>query len=70
MKAFTSYFGNRNIPESVVNVSISVYPPKWFNGLELKILAPRRHMIREGYPEDLSKKKSTARYSHQMMQPM
>ena len=39
----TSYFGNlRNI---AVPLSISQYPPKWYDGPQLKMLAPPRGLL-------------------------
>lgn len=41
----TSYFGNlRNLE---VPLSISLYPPKWYPGPQLKMLAPPRELLLE-----------------------
>lgn len=41
MKIYTSYFANlKNIPDSIVPISVCRRPPKGYNGLEYKVLAP------------------------------
>lgn len=47
MKIYTSYFANRKIPEDIVKISISQFPPRGWSGPEYKKLAP---------PQDLLKK--------------
>lgn len=49
---YTSYFANlRNIPKDIIPVSICLYPPKWYTGLEYKKLAPT-HSILESWKRD------------------
>ena len=46
MKIYTSYFANaRNIPRDIALISISLYPPKGYGGLEYKQLAPTRPIL-------------------------
>ena len=44
---YTSYFGNyKNFPEGVA-VSITQYPPRGWNGLELRSLAPSAELLQK-----------------------
>ena len=46
---FTSYFGNiKNIPSSIIPVSIAQNSPRWYKGVEEKRLAPTT-AIRQNY---------------------
>ena len=46
MRIYTSYFAKiRKIPENIVRVSISLYPPKGYNGKEFKALAPTNEIL-------------------------
>jgi Uncharacterized conserved protein len=46
MKIYTSYFANlKNIPKDVFPISISLRPPKGYNGLEYKVLAPSNALL-------------------------
>ncbi|MCM1090059.1 MAG: DUF488 domain-containing protein [Muribaculum sp.] len=48
MKIYTSYFANlKNIPDSIVPISVSRRPPKGYSGLEYKILAPSSALLSE-----------------------
>lgn len=43
---FTSYFAKtKKFPENFIPVSISQYPPKGYNGLECKKLAPTKEIL-------------------------
>lgn len=45
---YTSYFAKiRKMPENVVPVSISQWPPKWYSGLQCKALAPTKDILME-----------------------
>lgn len=52
---YTSYYGNRNIPNNLLKVSISLYPPKHFNGVHYPILAPSKQLL-DGYKNGLINK--------------
>ena len=46
MRIYTSYFAKtRKIPEDIVRVSISLYPPKGYIGKEFKALAPTKEIL-------------------------
>lgn len=45
MKIFTSYFTNRNLPDSLVKISISRFPPKGWTGLQYLPLAPSPELL-------------------------
>lgn len=46
MKIYTSCFAQlRNIPDDIVPISISLYPPKGYVGVEYKKLAPTREIL-------------------------
>lgn len=53
MKIYTSYFGNikRLGIEKIVPIGVALYTPKWYNGPELKLLAPRGYMLAKGISE-------------------
>ena len=56
MKIYTSYFAKlRKIPESIVPISISLYPPKGYSGEEYKKLAPTSQILRawKNNPDEL-----------------
>lgn len=43
---FTSYFAQmRNFPKNYYPISISLYPPKWYEGAVCKILAPSKQIL-------------------------
>lgn len=43
---YTSYFAKlRKMPEDVVPIAICKYPPKWYDGLAYKRLAPPANLI-------------------------
>ena len=47
MRIYTSYFGRTAglHKAGIVPVGISLWPPKFFNGVNLGIVAPKRHMM-------------------------
>lgn len=59
MKIYTSYFGNAKKLGSagVKMVSISLYKPKFFYGIEAKNVAPRSYMIFGGLSQEEYRKK-------------
>ena len=48
MKIYTSYFGNlkKLAKEGIKPVAISLYPPKWYSGAKIGILAPQRPLLK------------------------
>ena len=52
MKVFTSYYGQyRKLRDAgIVPVSISIYPPKWFQDFHYLPLAPNRAMMKMTIP--------------------
>lgn len=57
MRIYTSYFGNsKKLQQAGIKViGISLYPPRWFNGISLKQVAPTKSILfangqtQEGY---------------------
>ena len=49
MKIFTSYFGRKAMLEKagIVPISISLWKPKWYEGLQLLQVAPKAFMLKE-----------------------
>lgn len=47
MRIYTSYFGNsKKLQQAGIKViGISLYPPRWFNGISLKQVAPTRSIL-------------------------
>lgn len=47
MKIYTSYFGNsKKLQQAGIKViGISLYPPRWFNGISLKQVAPTKSIL-------------------------
>lgn len=47
MRIYTSYFGNsKKLQQAGVKViGISLYPPRWFNGISLKQVAPTKSIL-------------------------
>ena len=51
MKIFTSYFANaaKLQKAGIIPISISLWPPKWYTGLRMPILAPEKRYL--NWPE-------------------
>ena len=48
MNIYTSYFANlKNIDSSIVPISISLYPPKWYEGAIYKKPAPTYEILND-----------------------
>ena len=47
MRIYTSYFGNsKKLRQAGIKViGISLYPPRWFNGISLKQVAPTKSIL-------------------------
>lgn len=54
MEVYTSYFGMKaNIEkDGILPVSIALWKPKWYEGLEYKKIAPKAFMLRGEYSQD------------------
>lgn len=57
MRIYTSYFGNKKKLEElgIMPISICLYPPKWFNGIRIKSVAPTSSIL-------FAKNQTTERY--------
>lgn len=53
MKIYTSYFGNlkRLGAQKIVPIGVALYTPKWYQGPELKVLAPKGYMLAKDVAE-------------------
>lgn len=67
-KIYTSYFGNLHKikDKGIVPISIAAFPPKWYAGAELKVLAPDVTMF-IGYKENIvSQERFKKFYEHKL----
>jgi uncharacterized protein YeaO (DUF488 family) len=63
MKIYTSTFGFlKSIPPEIVPVSIARFPPKWFDGREMKILAPEKTLLWKAKQGKISNEEYTKQY--------
>src|SRR4030042_6108167 len=59
MKLYTSYFGFlKNIPREIIPVSIARFPPAWFDGCEMKMLAPEKKLLWKAKQGKISQEES------------
>lgn len=64
---YTSYFANlRKLPFDLTPISISIYPPKGWKGLEYKVLAPSASILAE-WKRDGDCKKYIDRYHEDIL---
>jgi len=67
MKIYTSYFGFlKNIPGEIIPVSIARFPPKWFDGYEMKVLAPERKLLWQAKQGKINEEEYTRQYIAQI----
>lgn len=67
MTIYTSYFAKlRRIPYDLAPISISLWPPKGYNGLQYKPLAPSPDILRE-YKQNPDWKRYTARFNGEIL---
>lgn len=54
MEVYTSYFGMKAKleAEGIVPVSIALWKPKWYEGLEYKKIAPKAFMLKGEYSQE------------------
>lgn len=68
MNIYTSYFANlRNLDKNIVPISISIWPPKGYNGLEYKALAPSADILKE-FKSNHDEAKYIWRYEHEILE--
>lgn len=61
---YTSYFAKiRKMPENIIPVSISQWPPKGYNGLQCKNLAPTKDILMEYKDSNEDNKVKESRYN-------
>lgn len=53
MRVFTSYFAKSEKlrQAGITPIGIALYPPKWFRGTSLMIVAPKRYMLNDSLTE-------------------
>ena len=45
---YTTYFSKlKSLPSNIVPISICLYPPSWFHGIQYKKLAPKKEFFHE-----------------------
>lgn len=66
MKIYTSYFGNsKKLQQAGIKViGISLYPPRWFNGISLKQVAPTRSIL---FANGQTQEEYTRRYRSEVL---
>ena len=66
MKIYTSYFGNsKKLKQAGIKViGISLYPPRWFNGISLKQVAPTRSIL---FANGQTQEEYTRRYRSEVL---
>ena len=54
MEVYTSYFGMlaKLEQEGIIPISIALWKPRWYEGLEYQKIAPKAFMLRGGYSQD------------------
>jgi len=63
MKIYTSCFGSlKNIPDTIIPVSIARFPPKWFAGAEIRDLAPSKKLLGQARSGRIDQAEYTTRY--------
>ena len=64
---YTSYFGNlKNIPPDIFPIAICAKPPNWFNGPNIKILAPSYEILSK-YKLDGNSNQYAQAYNHEIL---
>ena len=67
MNIYTSYFAQlKNFPSNFVTVSICGWPPKWYNGLRYKKVAPSWSILEE-YKNNPDIEKYTNRFNKEIL---
>lgn len=66
MKIYTSYFGNsKKLQQAGIKViGISLYPPRWFNGISLKQVAPTKSIL---FANGQTQEEYTRRYRSEVL---
>ena len=67
---FTTYFANlRHVPEDIVPVSISLYPPRGFRGISYRVLAPSKSILFE-YKRTGDWDEYVRRFNNEILKPL
>ena len=67
---YTTYFGNlRNLPPTIVPVSIALKSPAWYKGLEYKKLAPTWEILRD-WKQAYNEVAYVSAYWSQVLEPL
>lgn len=66
MRIYTSYFGNsKKLQQTGIKViGISLYPPRWFNGISLKQVAPTKSIL---FANGQTQEEYTRRYRSEVL---
>ena len=66
MRIYTSYFGNsKKLQQAGIKViGISLYPPRWFNGISLKQVAPTKSIL---FANGQTQEEYTRRYKSEVL---
>lgn len=66
MRIYTSYFGNsKKLQQAGIKViGISLYPPRWFNGISLKQVAPTKSIL---FANGQTQEEYTRRYRSEVL---
>ena len=66
MRIYTSYFGNsKKLQQAGIKViGISLYPPRWFNGISLKQVAPAESIL---FANGQTQEEYTRRYRSEVL---
>ena len=67
MNIYTSYFAQlKNLPSGFIPVSICGWPPKWYNGLQYKKVAPSWSILEE-YKYNHNIQRYTDRFNNEIL---
>lgn len=66
MRIYTSYFANKRklVEAGIQPIGIALYPPRWFGGKSLKVVAPTRSILKD--PE-FTEERYTNRYLNEVL---
>lgn len=63
---YTSYFGNRNIPDHILKVAICRYTPKHFTGVHYPILSPSPTILESFKSHNIGYSEFTQQFIHEL----
>lgn len=66
MRIYTSYFANskRLTQAGIMVIGVALYPPRWFNGVSVKSVAPTPSIL---HARDQTQKQYTERYRNEVL---